>query len=91
MAYECWKLADIPGPESELVEAYFDGFNGAPRPGPNRPPVYHHGWQCGASDKGFVKAEPWQAALAAELVAASRARESIERGVSEHLQEPHTP
>jgi hypothetical protein len=72
VTYECWKLADIPEPNEERVEGYLDGFSGAPRPGANRSPAYRHGWQCGASDKGFVPAEPWQQALAEQQVALHR-------------------
>ncbi len=72
MTYECWKLEDIPEPNSERVEGYLDGFGGEPQPGANRSSAYVHGWWCGASDKGFVPVQPWQRAIADQIVALHR-------------------
>ena len=73
--YECWKLADIPeGPE--LVEGFSDAYDGAPPPGDNRGPAYHHGWWAGFSDKNPDKRPAWIVELCRQYGAAIRGKTS---------------
>lgn len=76
MAYECWKIEDMPDDDAELREGYLDGRAGEPEPGANRAPAYHHGWWAGRSD-AFPQDRPaWIPVLARQIVAeAARAQE----------------
>jgi len=55
--------------DAEIIEGYWDGFNGEPAPGDNRSLRYWHGWRNGAVDGGFIEKDDAQAALAKEVVA----------------------
>ena len=56
------------GDDAELLEGYFDGFNGEPEPGDNRSKAFWHGWRNGAVDGGHRQSDAAQAALAHEVV-----------------------
>jgi hypothetical protein len=68
MTYECWSLLNVPDPVADRIEGYYDGFDGEPAPGPNRSAAYHHGWWCGASDKGHVEMPAWLHELARQQI-----------------------
>ena len=55
--------------EREILEGYWDGYDGEPEPGDNRSLSYWHGWRNGAVDGGHREADEAQAALAHEVVA----------------------
>ncbi len=50
--------------ESEVIEGYWDGFNGEPEPGNNRSRSYWHGWRNGAVDGKHREKDAAQATLA---------------------------
>lgn len=57
---------------TEIMEGYFDGFDGELEPGDNRSLSYWHGWRNGAVDGGHREKDDAQALLAREVVAGWR-------------------
>lgn len=69
MTYECWSLTAANAlDDGELLEGYSDGRSGAPEPGANRAPAYHHGWWAGASDGGHIQTPDWLRVIAHQMV-----------------------
>lgn len=54
--------------DTEMLEGYFDGFDGEPEPGDNRSLSYWHGWRNGAVDGKHRKGDAAQRKLAHEVV-----------------------
>ena len=58
------KAADLDTlDDAELLEGYFDGFDGEPEPGDNRSLSYWHGWRNGSVDGKHRKPDAAQGAL----------------------------
>jgi hypothetical protein len=71
--------------EGEMIEGYWDGYDGDPEPGNNRSRAYWHGWRNGAVDGKHWQGDEAQMIFARAVVNRNRGKLNAVLGASRQV------